>query len=841
MCLTNGCGDAKLMSLIELSVKIAQSEVGVSRHVPLTHFNSPTILEAHNGALVSVIKIAGVPFDTEKTDIINGYKKTWHRALTALDERFCILTTMHRHKEAVHLGGQFDNDFSQKIDSAYQEQFSDSSLYVNDLYIAIVYKGLTTGKVGGLRRVFSKVSNRYVKEARDHRRRVDMKSLNDAVFQLTTSLSVFNPIVLGEQDQEQGFSELLAYVSLVINGGEALRFKGAQYNAPIDHTFKKSFTAASHYPHGNIAQYLSTKRIFFGDYIQFQGSRKSDTRFGALVTVKRYGNDTASIMLDPLLHLEGEFISTNSFTFETKAEADKLMDRHSNKLQNVNDPAASQIEALTTARDMLASDHIVMGYHHNTVMLLSDSLNTLEDQVAHVITCYMNAGMVAVRETLGQEAAFWAQIPTNSKYIARSSLISSQNFVDFFPLHNYRTGFYDGNHLGSALTLIETPSKTPLWFNLHAKGPKDNPAPGHTTLIGGNGSGKTVAMCFLDAQLNRYGGRSFFFDRNRGAEIYIRASRGYYAVLSPDHASGIRFNPLQLEDTPVNRQFCKQWLVQLIKKEGEVEVSESIVDQLNQCIDYAYDQLAPEHRNLSNATQMLPVTFERWLRLKRWLKGDGSRADGEYAYLFDHDEDSLKIHKKMGFDMTHFLDNEPPTVLAAVTMYLFHRLELSLDGRLMSVFLDEAWQYLDNDYWQIKLKKWLPTCRKLNCHLIFATQSPKSVVDSSISHTILDNCATNLYFANPQAKREHYKDGFNLTESEFACIKDNEPESRLFLIKQAHESTLGTLNLGHLKDLLTIMSGTQRTVELLTQIRGELGDDPDVWLPVFLQRCKGKT
>ncbi len=828
------------MNLIDPTLKIARREMGVSKHVPITHFNSPTVLETQSGALFSVIKFSGVPFDTEKTEVVNGYQRVWHRALTALDERFAVLATINRRRENCHLHGKFTNDFAKSIDQAYHAQFNNRSMYVNELTLAVIYKGLTTGKVGTLSRLFQTVSSRYIKKVRDVGRAHHIKQLNDAVFQLTTSLCEFNPHVLGSDDKILGYSELLSYVSLLVNGGESLKFKSSQYYSPIDKTFEKVIQSKSLYPYGNLAQAITAKRIFFGDCIQFQGATPEDRRFGAIVTIKRYGSDSASIMLDPLLHLDCEFIASNSFLIETKAQADKAMERHGNKMRNADDPAVSQIEAFAQARDMLASDSIAMGYHHNSVMLLSDSLDALEIHVANTIKCYMDAGIVAVRETLGQEPAFWAQIPGNFKYIARASLISSQNFVDFFPLHNYRTGFINGNHLGAAVTLIETPSKTPLWLNLHAKGPKENPAPGHTTLIGGNGSGKTVAMCFLDAQLGRYGGTSFFFDRNRGAEIYIRASGGRYSVLSPDHASEIRFNPLQLPDMPSNRKFCKEWLVQLVKKEDEAEVDEEVVEQLNQCVDYTFSQLAPKHRNLSNATKMLPVNFNRWIRLRRWLRGDESRSDGEYAYLFDHDEDGLTLQTKMGFDMTHFLDNEPPTVLAAVTMYLFHRLELSLKGQLVSVFLDEAWQYLDNAYWQTKLKKWLPTLRKLNCHIVFATQSPKSVVSSPISHTILDNCATNIYFANPQAKPEHYIEGFNLSASEFACIKENEPQSRLFLYKQGHESALGKLNLGHLKDMLTIMSGTQATVDLLTSIRQEVGDDPKVWLPIFLNRSSGK-
>ena len=215
---------------------------------------------------------------------------------------------------------------------------------------------------------------------------------------------------------------------------------------------------------------------------------------------------------------------------------------------------------------------------------------------------------------------------------------------------------------------------------------------------------------------------------------------------------------------------------------------------------------------------------------------DKDHIEGEYAYLFDNDVDDLSMHRKMGFDMTHFLDHELKSVLEALTMYLFRRLEQSFDGKLVTVLLDEGWQYLDNDYWKKKLRKWLPTLRKLNCHLVFATQSPASVVESSLRNIILDNCATNLYFSNPQAKREHYIDGFNLTESEFLSIKENEPSLRLFLLKQEHESCLCKLNLSKMPDALAVCSANKSTLGLLDKLRAEVGDDPKQWLPLFYQR-----
>ncbi len=815
-------GGVNVMNHFNDPFKLARQEIGISRHVPITHFNSATVIESCTGAMFSVIKLRGVPFDTESRAVVNEHQRIWHRAILSLNENFCLLGTIHRRKEQLSLSQNFSNAFSQEIDDAYMKQFRNTSMYVNDIYLAVIYKGITTGGIKRFANFLHKNSRFIIKNSRENLRQFHMRALDKAVLQVMASLSDFGPVLLGSRDDLFGASEVLAYLSIFVNGGEAMRLPSQTIS----------------YPNGNLAHLLTTKRILFGEGIQFQGASKHDSQLAVILTIKRYATSSSSLMLDPLLQLPCEYISSHSFAIESKSKADQFMSRHANKFKNAKDPAISQIEEVTEARDQLACDKIMMGYHHNTVMLLGTSLHELEEQVSQAVKHYANAGLVAVRELIGQEPAFWSQIPTNLKYIARASLISSRNFTDFFPLHNYQCGFKDQNYLGGAVTLVETPAKTPLWLNLHARGPKDNPSAGHTTLIGGNGSGKTVMMCFLDAQLNRYGGNSIFFDRNRGAEIYIRASRGYYTVLSPAHKLDVHFNPLQLNDTPLNRKFCKAWLQQLLYQELDTALDENDLLSLEQCIEYAFEELAPEYRNLSNATKILPIHFKHWPRLMRWLRADSNHPEGEYAYLFDNDEDRLTMQTKMGFDLTYFLDNEPAYVLTPVLMYLFHRLELMLtkSGQLLSVFLDEAWQYLDNPYWQDKLKKWLPTLRKLNCHIIFATQSPKSVVDSAISHTILDNCATNIYFPNPQAKAIHYIEGFNLTQAEYNCIRDNEPQSRLFLYKQGHVSALAKLNLSHLRALLRVMSGTQASVQALERIRRAVGDDPNDWLPIFINK-----
>ena len=101
--------------------------------------------------------------------------------------------------------------------------------------------------------------------------------------------------------------------------------------------------------------------------------------------------------------------------------------------------------------------------------------------------------------------------------------------------------------------MLETTSSTPYFFNLH------HGDLGNFTLIGPSGSGKTVVLNFLVAQAQKFAPRTFFFDKDRGAEIFIRAIGGHYDVLRPGTQSG--FNPLALPDTAENRAFLRGWLV----------------------------------------------------------------------------------------------------------------------------------------------------------------------------------------------------------------------------------------------------------------------------------------
>lgn len=193
------------------------------------------------------------------------------------------------------------------------------------------------------------------------------------------------------------------------------------------------------------------------------------------------------------------------------------MDLAIRRMRSADDAAVSLRSELVIAKDEVAAGRAAFGEHHLTVMIRGESLSELELAVGEAQAMLSETGFAAVREDLGLEAAFWAQFPGNFGYIARRALISSANFAGFASAHNFPIGQQSDNFWGDAVTLFETTSAGPYFFNFH-KGDL-----GNFTIIGPSGSGKTVVLSFLLAQSRRFSPRIVFFDKDRGAEIfYVR-------------------------------------------------------------------------------------------------------------------------------------------------------------------------------------------------------------------------------------------------------------------------------------------------------------------------------
>jgi type IV secretion system protein VirB4 len=121
--------------------------------------------------------------------------------------------------------------------------------------------------------------------------------------------------------------------------------------------------------------------------------------------------------------------------------------------------------------------------------------------------------------------------------------------------------------------------------------------------------------------------------------------------------------------------------------------------------------------------------------------------------------------------------------------------------------------------------------------MVYGSQSPQDALGSRISHTLLEQCATLILMPNPKARESDYIDGLHLSQAEFDLIKEGMGEgSRRFLVKQGQQSVVCELDLKGFDKELAVLSGTTDKVEMLSRIIEQVGDDPDVWLPIFFDR-----
>ena len=780
--------------------RAAAREKPIGDHLPyLAQVDDHTIL-TRDGMAMQVIRLQGLPFETIEAAQLETRKATRDAMLQAVaSARFAIVHHVVRRSVSPELEGEFSDPFSSALDEAWRNRLATRRLYVNDLYLTLVIRPLA-GRARAAERLLELVTGER-KDRIDFS--ADLRELNQAREALLAALEPYGPQLLSSYDMPRGLaSEPAEFLATLLDGTVAPMLL----------------------PNGDLGHALGRRRLSFGsDAIEFGPVDGQPSEVAAILSVKDYPAQTSAGMLDDLYRLPFEMVVTQSFAVVDRGPALERMDLALRRMRSANDSAVSLRSELALAKDELAAGRALFGEHHLTVLIKAASLEELDASIGEVQATLSEAGLVAVREELGLEAAFWAQFPGNFSYIARRALVSSANFAGLASAHNFPVGQPTGNHWGDAVTLFETTSAGPYFFNFH-RGDL-----GNFTIIGPSGSGKTVVLGFLLAQARRYSPRTIFFDKDRGAEIFLRAIGGTYDTLRPGNPT--RLNPLALTDTPGNRRFLSEWVGRLATGDGPpptVEESEWIAD----AIDSSYAG-PPEHRRLRFLAQLFrgrgrASTNDLSARLAPW------HSAGEHAWLFDNEVDGLELDADtIGFDMTAILDQ--PALRSPAMMYLFHRVEERLDGKPTIIVVDEGWKALDDDVFVARIRDWEKTIRKRGGIVGFATQSASDALESKIASAIIEQAGTQIFMANASAQASDYIDGFGLTPHEYELVRSIPETARAFLVKHGADSVVVRLNLASEPDLLTVLSGRERTVRLLDDIRGKVGDSPDAWLPRLLE------
>lgn len=811
--------------------KIWPIENSMSEKIPYTFQLDSNSVKTEGGDILQVIKVGGLAHEcADESDIINR-----RMALNTLLKNIArpdisIWTHTIRRELMKYPTGSFEPGFASELNAKYKKSVTTNKMMVNELYITVILRPHQNKAAG----FFSRLE-RPNKLALAEAQQQLLEQINDVISMIKSALKKYDAEILTTYEHNGVlYSEPLEFLSYLVNG--------EWQPVPV--------------PRQELSNALPTSRIFFGgNTLEIKTPERSF--LGGTITIKEYPEYSQAGMLNPLLTEGYEFILAQSFTFIAKPNARELLKRQQNRMISAGDLAESQIMEIDDALDDLESNRFVMGHHHITLTIFADTAKSLKQNLSDARTSLLDLGMVMTREDIALEAAWWAQLPANFKFRPRPAPITSKNMAGFASLHNFKTSRAEGNQWGPAVTLLKTPAGSPFYFNFHApldsskakkiaeleknhgseaikEDPKQQKALANTLMVGVSGSGKTVLQAFLLAQSQKFKPTCVMFDKDRGLEIFIRAMNGIYLPLESGKRTGL--NPFRLPPTPSNIEFLRDLTKKLIEEGGKYTLKNTEEMALNQAIDAVMSPDVPASLRCLDyiASAISSVDPEgAGSRLKKWC------SDGPLGWVFTSGDDALDFSNNnlFGFDVTELLDM--PTVRTPVVMYLFHRMEQLIDGRRFMCFMDEFWKLLLDQYFEEFAQNKLKVIRKQNGFLVLGTQSPRDVLNSPISHSIVGQCSTFIFMPDPKADRKDYIDGFKLTEKEFWLIKEGMgEESRCFLVKQGNTSAVAELDLAGFDNELAILSGTTDNVNLLDDIIKQHGSDPEKWIPEFNKRRK---
>jgi type IV secretion system protein VirB4 len=779
--------------------KVAAREAPAGAHLPYARHIDDVTIQTRDGLLMQTIRLAGLLFETADSAELNyrsGLRDAMLRTLGS--SRFAIYHHVVRRRAEAALRPVTGDDFSTRLDARWQERLGGKQLYVNELFVTIIRRPLQ-GRIG----IADRIRSLFTGKSRRNAGQIaaEKHALDRAREALTASLGAYEPHLLSIYDTPDG------------RRSEPLEFLSCLFNADL---------RPIALPYGDLGHFIPARRVSFGqDCVELGPAGPLPRRFVAMVSVKDYPGATFPGMFDELYRLPFELQVTQSLAMVERAAALGQMNLALRRMRSAEDEALSLRDELTYAKDEVAAGRAGFGEHHTSIAVHADDLAKLEGHVAEVIALLADLGINAVREDIALEPAFWAQFPGNFRYIGRRGLVSTTNFAGLASLHNFPVGRAQGNHWGEAVTLFETTAAGPYFFNFHRADL------GNFTVIGPSGSGKTVVLNFLLAQARRFNPRIIFFDKDRGAELFIRAIGGQYDRLRPDAPSGL--NPLQLENTPANRQFLIEWLTLLAGGATSAEL-----DQIRDAIETSFAQPSARRR-LRYLVELVrggarPEPDDLHARLRPWW------GEGERAWLFDNERDLTDLAADtVGFDMTAILDD--PTARTPAMFYFFYRVEQRLDGSPAIIVIDEGWKALDDDIFVRRIKDWEKTIRKRNGVVGFATQSASDALESKIASAIIEQAATQIFMINPKARAEDYINGFGLSRHEFDLVRTLPDSSHCFLIRHGRESVVARLDLSGESDILTILSGRESTVRMFDEIVTRTGPDPANWLHLLIENA----
>ena len=548
--------------------------------------------------------------------------------------------------------------------------------------------------------------------------------------------------------------------------------------------------------------------------------------FAACVSFKISPDYLDEEFFDTVSTIQTEMICMNGLHIMGAADVEStIRQKRSTTDEEKAQSTETQISEAQVAMDENLSGNQSLVDYYPLFVLFGASREELKKYVDEFKKIAAQFGISPVVETFAAKVSWFAQIPGFDVF-PRSFKLLSRAVAISIPMSTQPRGVENSDWGPGPLVVFPTAQGTPYQFQFHVS---DKPAAvGHTLTIGPTGGGKTTLFSFLIAQSLRHPKlKAFFFDRNKGAEIFTLSVGGKYITMQGKEKNSdpmaqsflTRLNPLKMPDTATNRAFLRRWFAII---SGQSDAASA--DEIARAVSVNFDYLSDKDRLLKNLWKScFSSSGNMRSALKKWVD------PLQYGDMFNEASDTLDLHSRLTtFDFTDILQDE--VLSPAVISYILHRINnITVSGGNPSlIMIDETAPMLENKMFRDNFITGLQEGRKNRQAYMVAFQRANVLDKLGVGDVVRGQAQTVMFFRNPAADASDYAH-WNLNPLEMAFIQGKAYPNlkRAVLLSRPvnGESVILNTELGGLGNLLRLFESGRSSVLLAEELYKMYGNN----------------
>ena len=479
-------------------------------------------------------------------------------------------------------------------------------------------------------------------------------------------------------------------------------------------------------------------------------------------------------------------------------------------------------------RDLEAGE--IFGNLNIQFMVWDEDINSLNDKLLHIEEVTRSYGYVCQRESFNASVSYIGALPGEDDMNLRYDLCSLSNAVFSYPVTTNWAGaernmVVEGG--GPPLFYALSSGNTPLMISTHNAEAESSGTdiPGHTMIIGQTGGGKSVLLVFMALQFAKYGGRVIYFDKKRSCMAATLGSEGQFFDFGDyQNPDNIGIQPLRDLEDEDDLAAAYLWIKSLLNDKGDFTPNQDEQQDISNVLKVMAVAMKPEHRTIA--------VFKSLVQYPSIKKALEDYVSGPYAGLFDK-KNQVNIDSWWStFEIGEVLND--PYVSRPLLRYLFYYIEKTLDERPTMIVIDEAFDFLSDDFFAKNFNTMLRQFRKLNAFVVMATQSLDDLLkDGDVSTSIINNVVNKIFIPSPEINRPNIRElykSIGLSDTHLNTLKKGK-QKRDYMFQIGDNIKLSSLGLDAISLAFCAASNKSDLAELFANIaRNDKKFNPYEWL-----------